>query len=156
VAVSLIADGIHTHPAALTLALRAKGAERIVLVTDAVAAAGSAPGRYLLGGVSIFSDGESVRLADGTLAGSTLTMDRAVRTMVSLGGARIEEALAMASTVPAARIGLADRGQLVAGRRADLVLWSASLEVEATIVAGKVAFSQPGSPIERPILALES
>jgi N-acetylglucosamine-6-phosphate deacetylase len=140
VAVSLIADGIHVHPAALRLAMRAKGTDRIVLVTDAVAAAGAAPGSYRLGGVSVVSDGESVRLADGTLAGSTLTMDRAVRTMVSLGGARIEEALTMASTVPAARVGLADRGSLAVGRRADLVLWSANLEVEATVVGGEVVF----------------
>jgi N-acetylglucosamine-6-phosphate deacetylase len=140
VAVSLIADGVHVHPAALKLAMRAKGVDRIVLVTDAVAAAGAGPGSYRLGGASVISDGESVRLADGTLAGSTLTMDRAVRTMVSLGGARIEEALTMASTVPAARVGLADRGTLAVGRRADLVLWSANLEVETTIVGGEVAF----------------
>lgn len=140
VAVSLIADGVHVHPAALKLAMRAKGSDRIVLVTDAVAAAGAGPGSYRLGGVSVISDGESVRLADGTLAGSTLTMDRAVRTMVSLGGARIEEALTMASTVPAARVGLLDRGTLAVGRRADLVLWSANLEVETTIVGGEVAF----------------
>jgi N-acetylglucosamine-6-phosphate deacetylase len=140
VAVSLIADGLHVHSAALKLALRAKGAERIVLVTDAVAAAGTVPGSYLLGGVPIVSDGESVRLADGTLAGSTLTMDRAVRAMVRLSGARIEDALAMASTVPAGVAGLADRGRLAVGRRADLVLWSANLEVETTIVGGEVAF----------------
>jgi len=140
VAVGLIADGVHTHPAALKLALRAKGPERIVLVTDAVAAAGSAPGAYQLGGLPIVSDGESARLGDGTLAGSTLTLDRAVRAMVSLGGARPEEALAMASSVPAARAGLADRGRLAAGQRADLALWSGKLEIEATIVGGEVVF----------------
>jgi N-acetylglucosamine-6-phosphate deacetylase len=150
VAVSLIADGVHAHPAALELALRAKGADRIVLVTDAVAAAGAPPGDYLLGGVPIVSDGVSARLADGTLAGSTLTMDRAVRAMVSLGGAQIADALAMASTVPAARVGLDDRGSLVVGRRADLVLWSANLTVDATLVAGQLAFSTAGPPTRGP------
>jgi N-acetylglucosamine-6-phosphate deacetylase len=140
VAVGLIADGVHVHPAVLALALRAKGPERIVLVTDAVAAAGAPPGDYQLGGLPVASDGESARRPDGTLAGSTLTLDRAVRTMARLGGARIEDALAMASTVPAARVGLTDRGTLAAGQRADLVLWSADLAVEATIVGGQLIF----------------
>jgi N-acetylglucosamine-6-phosphate deacetylase len=134
--VSLIADGVHAHPAALNLVLRAKGAERIVLVTDAVAAAGAPAGTYGLVGAPIVSDGESARLADGTLAGSTLTLDRAVRTMVALGGARVEEALTMATAVPAARLGLLDRGRLAVGRRADLALWSAELEIVSTAVGG--------------------
>jgi N-acetylglucosamine-6-phosphate deacetylase len=142
VAVGLIADGIHTHAAALNLALRAKGPERIALVTDAVAAAAAPPGRYALAGRPVVSDGQTARLEDGTLAGSILTMDRAVRVMVTLGGARLEDALAMASTVPAALVGLAPTGRLAAGLDADLVLWSASLEVEAAIVRGEVAFSR--------------
>jgi N-acetylglucosamine-6-phosphate deacetylase len=138
--VTLIADGVHAHPAALNLALRAKGADRVALVTDAVAAAGAPAGKYALGGQTIVSDGESARLEDGTLAGSTLTLDRAVRVMVALGGARLEEALAMASTVPAARLGLDDRGRLEGGRRADLVLWSDTLEIVSTVVGGVVTF----------------
>jgi N-acetylglucosamine-6-phosphate deacetylase len=134
--VSLIADGVHAHPAALNLVLRAKGAPRIALVTDAVAAAGAPVGSYALGGLPIVSDGQSARLADGTLAGSTLTMDRAVRGMVALGGARPEEALTMATAVPAACIGLADRGRLAVGRRADLVLWSAELQIVSTMIGG--------------------
>jgi N-acetylglucosamine-6-phosphate deacetylase len=134
--VSLIADGIHTHPAALNLVLRAKGAARIVLITDAVAAAGAPAGSYALGGAPIVSDGQSARRTDGTLAGSTLTMDRAVRGMVAFGGARAEEALTMATAVPAACLGLADRGRLQVGRRADLVLWSAELEIVSTAVGG--------------------
>jgi N-acetylglucosamine-6-phosphate deacetylase len=139
--VALIADGVHAHPAALNLALRAKGADRIVLVTDAVAAAGQPPGRYTLAGQTIVSDGQAVRDAGGTLAGSALTMDRAVRAMVALGGARLEDALAMASTIPAAAIGLADTGRLAPGLRADLTLWSTNVEVTATIVGGALAFS---------------
>ena len=120
VAVALIADGVHAHPAALNVALRAKGAGGVVLVTDAIAAAGAPPGRYQLAGVPVVSDGASARLTDGTLAGSTLTMDRAVRAMVSLGGARLEDALAMASSVPAAIAGLADTGRIAVGQVADL------------------------------------
>jgi N-acetylglucosamine-6-phosphate deacetylase len=140
VTTTVIADGVHTHPAALTLALRAKGADRIALVTDAVAAAGAPAGRYRLGGLDIVSDGTSARLVDGTLAGSTLTLDAAVRAMIALGGATTAQALAMASTVPADSIGLRDRGRLALGQRADLVLWSADLTVQTTIVAGAVAY----------------
>jgi N-acetylglucosamine-6-phosphate deacetylase len=138
--VMLIADGVHVHPAALNVALRSKGPERIALVTDAVAAAGAPPGRYALAGVEVVSDGQAVRLADGTLAGSTLTLDRAVRIMAGLGGARLADALAMASTVPAAAIGLADSGRIAIGQAADLVLWSTAMEVTATIIGGEVAF----------------
>ena len=138
--VALIADGVHTHPAALALALRAKGAARVALTTDAVAAAGMAPGEYLLGGTPVVSDGSTVRRPDGALAGSLLTMDAAVRNMVRLAGATVEDALAMASTVPARVIGLGDAGRLTVGQRADLTLWSADLAVRATIVGGAVAY----------------
>ena len=70
----IIADGVHAHYAALNLALKAKGPAGLALVTDAVAAAGCAPGRYRLGGPVVISDGSTARLEDGTLAGSTLTM----------------------------------------------------------------------------------
>jgi N-acetylglucosamine-6-phosphate deacetylase len=140
VTIMLIADGIHVHPAVLHVALRSKGPERVALVTDAIAAAGAPPGRYALAGVEVISDGQSARLADGTLAGSTLTMDRAVRMMAGLAGARLEDALAMASTVPAAAIGLADTGRLAVGQLADLTLWSAAMEVTATIIGGEVVY----------------
>jgi N-acetylglucosamine-6-phosphate deacetylase len=140
VTVMLIADGVHVHPAALHVALRSKGPERVALVTDAIAAAGADPGRYKLAGVEVISDGQSARLADGTLAGSTLTLDRAVRMMAGLAGARLEDALAMASTVPAAAVGLADVGRIAVGQAADLTLWSAAVEVTATIVGGEIAY----------------
>jgi N-acetylglucosamine-6-phosphate deacetylase len=138
--VMVIPDGVHVHPAALNVALRAKGPDRVVLVTDAVAAAGAPAGRYALAGIEVISDGQSARLADGTLAGSTLTLDRAVRMMAGVAGARLEDALAMASTVPAAAIGLADVGRIAVGQTADLALWSATMEVTATIVGGGVVF----------------
>jgi N-acetylglucosamine-6-phosphate deacetylase len=138
--VMLIADGVHVHPAALNVALRSKGPERVVLVTDAIAAAGAPPGRYALAGAEVVSDGQTARLADGTLAGSTLTLDRAVRMMAGLAGARLEDALAMASSVPAAAVGLTDVGRIAVGQAADLTLWSAAMEVTATLVGGVVAY----------------
>jgi N-acetylglucosamine-6-phosphate deacetylase len=142
ITVMLIADGVHVHPAALNVALRSKGAERVALVTDAIAAAGAPPGRYALAGVEVISDGQTARLADGTLAGSTLTLDRAVRMMAGVAGARLEDALAMASSVPAAVIGLGDVGRIAVGQLADLTLWSAAMEVTATLVGGTIAFSR--------------
>ncbi len=138
--VTLIADGVHAHPAALNLVLRAKGAERIVLVTDAVAAAGAPPGRYDLGGAPIVSDGTSARRLDGTLAGSTLTMDRGGSCD---GGARRGPARGGAGDGhrrPGRRLGFANRGRLAVGRRADLALWSGDLHVQSAIVGGAVAY----------------
>jgi N-acetylglucosamine-6-phosphate deacetylase len=140
ITIMLIADGVHVHPAALNVALRSKGSDRVVLVTDAIAAAGAPPGRYALAGVEVISDGHTARLADGTLAGSTLTLDRAVRMMAGVAGARLEDALGMASTVPAAAIGLADVGRIATGQVADLALWSTAMEVTATIIGGQLAF----------------
>ncbi|HTA21829.1 MAG TPA: N-acetylglucosamine-6-phosphate deacetylase [Polyangia bacterium] len=140
VTVGLIADGVHVHAAALNLALRAKGWERVVLVTDAVSATGRPPGTYALGGAPIVSDGRAARRPDGTLAGSTLTLDRAVRVMIELGGAHVEEALSMATQVPARLLGRDDLGRLAPGCAADLVLWTSAMEVEATYVGGRLAF----------------
>jgi len=139
----VIADGIHAHPVALNVALRAKGPERVALVTDAMSAAGAPPGRYALAGAEVISDGQAARLADGTLAGSTLTLDRAVRMMAGLGGARLEDALAMASTVPAGAIGLEGVGRIAVGQSADLALWSSAMEVTAAIVGGELAYQRP-------------
>jgi len=132
----LIADGVHAHYAALNLALRAKGPDGIALITDAVAAAGRGPGTYALAGDTIVSDGAAARLSDGTLAGSTLTMDRAVRTMLTFTGARLEDALTMATQTPARLLGLPRLGRLAVGCDADLVLWDNALEVAQTIVQG--------------------
>jgi N-acetylglucosamine-6-phosphate deacetylase len=140
--VGLIADGVHAHVAALNLALRAKGPDRIALVTDAVSAAGAPPGTYSLGGAPVVSDGESARRPDGTLAGSTLTLDRAVRVM-KRAGATVDQALSMASQVPARVLGRDDLGRLAPGCLADLALWTPDLEVEATYVGGRLAWSRP-------------
>ncbi|HVR60811.1 MAG TPA: N-acetylglucosamine-6-phosphate deacetylase [Polyangia bacterium] len=138
----LIADGVHAHFAALNLALRAKGAERLALVTDAVAAAGCGPGTFALGGETVVSDGAVVRLSDGTLAGSTLTMDRAVRTMLTFTGAELEDALTMATETPANVLGLTAQGRLQVGADADLVLWDNALEVAMTFIGGALAFER--------------
>jgi N-acetylglucosamine-6-phosphate deacetylase len=140
----VIADGVHAHPAALRLAVRAKTPARVALATDSVAAAGLPPGLSELAGRPVVSDGQAARLRDGTLAGSTLTLDRAVANIVRLGGVTPDAAVRMASAVPAAVLGLADLGRLEAGARADVVLLDDDLGVLATFTGGVPAFDRDG------------
>jgi N-acetylglucosamine-6-phosphate deacetylase len=131
----LIADGVHVDPLAIKLAFAAKGCGGIALVTDATAAAGLGPGRHQLGAVAIVSDGKVARLAanPNTLAGSTLTLDQALRNFVAFAGAAIEDAFATVTSVPARLLGPGDRGRLAPDARADLTTWSNDLEVDATL-----------------------
>lgn len=127
----LIADLVHVHPTAIALAFRAKPG-RIALVTDAVAWKAMRIGR-----IEVVHDGAAPRLPDGTLAGSSLTMDGAVRNVVHVAGVALEDALLAASTTPADVIGLSDRGRIAPGMRADLVaLDPASLAVAGTWSGG--------------------
>lgn len=142
VTVGLIADGVHTHPAILTLTARAKGVDRVALVSDMMAAAGMGPGRYSLNDIPVTVDETSARLADGRLAGSILTMDVAVRNMVAWGGVTVAEALTMASTVPARLLGLDDIGSIAVGNRADLVVLDGDLRVRETWVDGEPIWSR--------------
>ena len=129
--VGVIADGVHLHPAAVTTAFRAKGASGVALVTDAV---GWRSNRRDRGAVSM-RDG-APRLADGTIAGSALTMDAAVRFAVSQCDVRLEDAVTAASTTPATLLGLSDRGRLAPGAQADIVALGADLTVEQVWIAG--------------------
>lgn len=132
IAVSLIADLAHVHPALLRLAFRAKGPEAVALVTDAVAWRSGH-----VGGITVEAVDGVPRLADGTIAGSALTMDRAVRNTVVAAGVPLADAVTAAATTPARLLGLDDRGRLAVGARADLVALSEDLAVEATWVAGE-------------------
>jgi N-acetylglucosamine-6-phosphate deacetylase len=134
-AVSIIADLVHVHPAAITLAFRAKPRGRIVLVTDAVAWKAER-----VGGIRITMRDGAPRLPDGTLAGSALTMDRAVANVVEQCGVELADAVAAASTTPAALLGLDDRGRLEPGRRADLAVLGPDLSVLETWVGGRRAY----------------
>ena len=122
--VGLILDEVHCHAAAARLALKAKGASRIALVTDAMAGAGVGPGRYTLGGKTVIVDDRSARLEDGTLAGSILTLDAAVRNAMRVLGVDFATAVSMASEVPARLLRLPGKGVLAPGADAELTLWS--------------------------------
>ncbi len=129
--VSVIADLVHVHPGAIRFAFAAKTAARVALVTDAVAWQAGAVG----GSALRLVDG-APRLEDGTLAGSVLTMDRAIANVVQRCGVSLEDALRAAATTPAALLGLADRGELAVGRRADLVALDGELQCAATWIGG--------------------
>jgi N-acetylglucosamine-6-phosphate deacetylase len=139
VAVGAIVDGLHLHPTVVDLAARALG-PRLTLVTDAVAALGMGPGPVRLGDVEALADDEGVRLADGTLAGSLLSMDRAIANTVRFAGLDVAAAVAAATVQPARVLGLDhERGVIAPGAVGDLVLLDDDLRVLTTVVAGTIA-----------------
>ena len=141
VTIGLIADGIHVHPAMLALAVRMAGTGRVSLTSDSTAAAGSPPGRYMIAGRETFSDGTSVRLADGTLAGSAVTMNRMVHLMASLPGLTLRDAVEMATLTPARVLGIeGDAGVIRRSARADLVILDPDQRVRLTMVGGQIVF----------------
>ena len=133
----LIADGIHLHPAVMRLLVRVKGRERVTLVTDAMPATELPDGDYRFGGHDVFVRDGAARLADGTLAGSTLTMDAAVRNVIRLCGVSLVDAVRMAATTPAEAMGWgSSKGKIESGYDADLVILDASLQPLATWING--------------------
>ncbi len=133
----LVADGVHLHKGTLTFAVATAGPERCALVTDAMAAAGMPDGEYELGGQAVTVVDGQARLADGTIAGSTLTMDAALRHAVAVG-MPVPDAVRMVSTTPALAVGIGNRvGALTAGLRADLVVLDEELNVVQVMRAGE-------------------
>ncbi len=134
----LIADGHHVHPASLRAAIRAKGIDRCMLITDAMPAAAGGPSSFNLQGRKVTRKRGKLTLADGTLAGSDLTMDKAVRYCVHSLGLELGEALRMASRTPAAFLGRdSDLGRIEPGCLASLVHLDKNLMVKQTWINGK-------------------
>ena len=139
--VEVIADGIHIHPIVLKILTKIKEGEKIVLITDAMRAAGLKDGTYDLGGQEVIMAKGQARLKDGTLASSVLTMDKAVKNMVNKVGIQLPKAIQMASFNPAKSIGIDDKkGSLEPGKDADIVILNKNLETELSIVAGKIVY----------------
>ena len=131
----IIADGIHVSPAIVKLFLQAKGVERALLITDAIAAAGMPDGRFQLGPIQVdVKDGKCTM--DGRLAGSTLTMDRAVRNVTEFANWSLRDAVQAATLNPARALGLEQHGRLALGAEATFTVLSASGEVIRTVVRG--------------------
>jgi N-acetylglucosamine-6-phosphate deacetylase len=139
----LICDGRHLHPAVISLVCRLIASP--VLITDAIDAAGVGDGTFDLGGLAVHVQGGEARLASTqSLAGSTLTMDQALRRAVQESGLPIEDAAAAAATNPARVLGMEDRlGAIAPGRRADLVVLDDDLAVRRVMAAGRWLTEEP-------------
>lgn len=137
----VIVDGVHVHPAVVRVLVRAKGINRTILITDAIRAAGLADGDYDLGGHIVHVADGIARTSSGSLAGSTLTLDKAVRNVIQFAGVSLNQALAMASRVPAEAMGWSGRkGVLVPGADADVILFDSSLNIRGSIIAGNLVY----------------
>ena len=136
VSAGLIADGVHVHPDLVRLAFRVKGPARIALVTDAVAWGAGTAGEVRVG-IDRSGPTPVVRMEDGTLAGSALTLDRAVANLVAWGATDLVGAVRSASTTPADLVGRGDLGRIAAGARADLAALDGNGRATATWLAGQ-------------------
>ncbi len=139
----IITDGVHVHPPVVKALVNAKRKERTVLITDAIRAAGLGEGEYdLLGQKVTVADGEA-RIASGSLAGSILTMDKAVRNTMAFCDLPLEDAVYMAAYAPAESIHVQDqRGHLRPGASADIVILSEDHTVESTFVEGRLVYQK--------------
>lgn len=138
VTAEIICDGYHVHRALVSLAIRTKSVARVMAITDGTAAAGLPAGsRARLGDQTIIAGDATAVLADGTLAGSLLTMDGAFRMLLQLG-LSIAEAARMCASTPAEALGLHDRGSIAAGNRADLVVLDRDFRVKQTYIEGRL------------------
>lgn len=137
----IIPDGIHVHPALLKMAWQIAG-PRLNVVTDAMAALGMSPGAYDLGDFRVTVDEATCRLPDGTLAGSILGMDTAVRNLITYTGCALAEAVGAVTAVPADLLGLGlQKGRIAPGYDADLVLLTPDLQIAMTMVHGNVVYN---------------
>jgi len=140
----LIADNIHVHPAAMWILYAAKGHEGIILVTDAMRAAGMPDGEYEIDERKVTLRDGAVVLPDGTLAGSVLTMDRALRNFIDATGQPLDSLWPCSSLNAARALNLSHRkGSLEAGKDADLVLLDEALRVRMTVAEGRIVYEAP-------------
>ncbi|MCZ7552903.1 MAG: N-acetylglucosamine-6-phosphate deacetylase [Anaerolineae bacterium UTCFX2] len=142
VTAELIADAIHAHPAAMKILIRCLRTDRIALITDAMAGAGLQDGVYDLVGQTVTVKDGHATLADGTIAGSTATLNQCVRNIHQLVGVPLPDAVKMASLIPARAMGFASRlGSIRPGKDASLTAIDDDAKVFLTLVRGKVAYN---------------
>ncbi len=139
----LIADGIHVHPISIRIILRTKGFERVFLVTDAMPPVGTTLTAFRLNDKTILVKDGGCYAEDGTIAGSVLSMNVAVRTIHEQAGIPLNQAIAMGTMIPARAIGAAGKkGTLVTGNDADIVICTPKMQVIKTIVKGEIVFER--------------
>ena len=138
--VGIVPDGIHVHPAAVDIVWQLKGSKYLTLVTDALVGLGMPPGYYTFGDFKIIVDEEIAKKPDGTISGSILGEDKALRNLIKFTGCSLEQALPTLTSTPARVLGLPDRGKIQVGYKADLLVLDSNLEVVTTIASGKIAY----------------
>jgi len=149
--VHLIADGIHVHPAIVTLLHRLKGESGIILISDAVTPSGCEDGTYEFSDQEVTVRRGRAYLRDGTLAGSTVTLDRSVKFLVENTDIPIQEAVRMATLNPARALALdRQKGVIAVGRDADLVVLDKGLEVDTVLIGGRAVYRRPEGTALRP------
>ncbi|SFW40003.1 N-acetylglucosamine-6-phosphate deacetylase [Selenomonas ruminantium] len=137
----IIADNVHSHPAAQRLLYHAKGGKNIVLITDSLRACGLGDGPSELGGQEVFVKGELATLKDGTIAGSVATMNRCVKIFWENTGAELPQIIEMVTKTPAQELALYEEvGSLESGKRADIVIFDEEVRVHKTVIGGKVYY----------------
>ncbi len=140
----LIADKIHVHPASIRLLVKAKGLKNVILVTDSTSGTGMPDGTFYIQGQKVICAHGEARLKDGTLAGSLLTMDTALKNLVEVTGIPVEDCWICASKNAAEAIGfMKTKGSIRAGMHADFALLDSNLQVWKTIVQGKIVYEKP-------------
>jgi N-acetylglucosamine-6-phosphate deacetylase len=140
VVAELVCDGVHVHPAMMRVAVAAKRPERIMAITDGTGGSGLPPGSYASLGGRRISVRDAAYLEDGTIAGSTLTMDRAFAMLAAVVGLSLPEAATLCSTTPARALGLQGFGVLAPGAMADFAVLDRDFRVVQTWIAGTLAF----------------
>ncbi|GAB1483094.1 N-acetylglucosamine-6-phosphate deacetylase [Treponema sp.] len=140
----MICDGFHLHPPIVRLLLKTKGLERMIAVSDSTMAAGFPDGEYALGlNKIVVKDGDAKLISNGTRAGSTLTMIKALQNIQKFTGFKLESISKLLSENPARMLGIfQETGSIAEGKAADLVLLDTHLEVSMTLIGGKVAFEK--------------
>jgi len=142
----IIADNVHVRPELYKLVLKAKGKDRIILITDAMCAAHLSPGEYELGGQAVIVDKESARLTSGVLAGSVLSMNTAIKNFYDHTDLSVYEAINLASKNPAEELGLYDRiGSIAVNKDADFVVLDDDFIIYETYCKGQLAYSKEES-----------
>jgi N-acetylglucosamine-6-phosphate deacetylase len=139
----VIADGVHLHPAVVNLLFITKKVDKTILITDAIRATGAEDGIHQLGDQEILVKNGIARTDSGSLAGSTLTMDRGLRNACEFTNCSFETILPSATSIPAKSLGMADRiGSIKPGHQADLAIFDKDLNTCLTMVAGKIVFQK--------------
>jgi N-acetylglucosamine-6-phosphate deacetylase len=139
----LITDNVHSHPAAQRMVWKAKGGQHVILITDSMRACGMGDGPSELGGQRVYVHGARATLEDGTIAGSVLTMDRAVKNFWQNTGAALPQMIETVTKTPAQELGVYERlGSIETGKQADFTIFDDEVQIAATVVQGNLVYKR--------------